>query len=62
MGGFAVISPHRSVIKLLTHIFSIRKKVPNGFKKFAYRNLERDDRHDQFLNDENLAHSAAKSK
>lgn len=62
MGGVAVISPHRSVIKHLAHLFSIRKEVPNGFKKFAYRNLERDDRHDQFLNDENLAHSAVKSK
>ena len=36
--------------------------MPNGFKEFAYRNLERDDRHDQFLNVENLARSVAKSK
>ena len=36
--------------KLLTHLSSIRKKLPNGFKKFAYRNLEQDARHDQLLN------------
>ena len=36
--------------------------MSNGFKKFAYRNLERNDGYDQFLNVENLAHSVAKSK
>lgn len=60
--GLQSLSPHRSVKKLLAHFFPIREKMPNGFKEFAYRNLERDDRHDQFLNDENLAHSEPKEK
>ena len=35
-------------MKTLAHLFSIRKKMPNGFKKFAYRNLEKNDGLDQF--------------
>lgn len=61
-GRIAVIVLHGTAKQLRANLFSIRKEISNGFKELVNRNLERDDRHDQFLTGANLAHSAAKSK
>lgn len=52
---------HGQVNQFFTNLLSTRKKMPNGFKEFAYRNLECNDEH-RFLNVANIAYILPESK